>query len=159
MENLVTKLSQRLLHLRQAIAVAESCTGGYLAKVLTDQAGSSQWFEAGVVSYSNAAKQHFLGVSEAMLAEHGAVSLQTAEAMAQGMLKQTSADITVAITGIAGPTGGTLEKPVGMLCFAIASRLYPTLVIEQRFSGDRAQVRQQATIYALEHLLKYLDNE
>ncbi|MEJ2425336.1 MAG: nicotinamide-nucleotide amidohydrolase family protein, partial [Candidatus Thiodiazotropha sp.] len=110
--------AERLLQTGLQLVVAESCTGGWLAKVLTDLPGSSQWFDRGYVTYSNLAKQEMLGVSAEILERWGAVSEQTVEAMVSGALGKSGADLAVAISGIAGPTGGSAEKPVGTVCFA-----------------------------------------
>ena len=139
-----------------AIAVAESCTGGWAAQVITHTAGSSAWFERGFVSYSNQAKIDMLGVSEATLEAHGAVSLETAGAMAAGALRHSQAQISLAITGIAGPAGGSPDKPVGTVCFAwcIKNLADPATSTEQCvFGGDRESIRRQAVIQALQGLL------
>lgn len=156
----LTRLADRLGHdLKQAgrsVATAESCTGGWLGAVLTSIPGSSQWYERGFVSYSNMAKREMLGVKTEILARHGAVSEATARAMAEGALAQSQADLTVAITGIAGPTGGSAEKPVGTVCFAWAARKQPIIVRTERFHGDRETVRHQAVIAAIEGLNRLL---
>jgi len=135
------------------IATAESCTGGLLAAALTAVAGSSTVFERGFITYSNAAKQELLGVAGETLAAHGAVSEQTAREMAEGALHHSAADIAVAITGIAGPGGGSEEKPVGLVCFACAARDGETMALVKQF-GDigRADVRYQAMLTALDLL-------
>lgn len=141
-------------HLR--IATAESCTGGLIAAALTSIAGSSDVFERGFVTYSNLAKHQMLGVSEDILGAFGAVSKQVAIAMAEGALNHSTAHLSVAVTGIAGPTGGTAEKPVGLV--HIASRLmkYPTLHEEHHFPGDREAVRKATVEAALALLLRQL---
>src|SRR6185437_15821372 len=116
------RIGQRLKAAGSRLATAESCTGGWVAKACTDVAGSSQWFECGFVTYSNAAKVRDLGVSEATLASHGAVSEPTVREMAAGAVRVSGADIAVAISGIAGPDGGTPGKPVGTVWFAVASK-------------------------------------
>ncbi len=131
------------------IAVAESCTGGLVSKTLTDVAGSSVWFERGLVTYSNAAKTDLLGVSPDLLARHGAVSRECAAAMARGLLVMTPADFAVAITGIAGPGGGTKAKPVGLVWVAWAKRGGRLEVRRLRLKGSRGRVRSQATDAAL----------
>ena len=135
---------------RLKIATAESCTGGLVAGALTEIAGSSDVFDRGFVTYSNAAKQQVLGVSADILREHGAVSRETAEAMARGALGKSSADLVVAITGIAGPGGGAPGKPVGLVHFATAARSGTLTHHEARF-GDigRAQVREKSVLQAL----------
>jgi nicotinamide-nucleotide amidase len=139
------------------LATAESCTGGLVAGVLTDIAGCSDVFDRGFVTYSNAAKQQMLGVPAATLREHGAVSAETAQAMAQGALARAKASLTVAITGVAGPGGGTSAKPVGLVHFAVATRDGALLRREKRF-GDlgRAEVRRKSVDEALDLLLEAL---
>ena len=147
---LADHLGHDLKQAGRSVATAESCTGGWLGAVLTSIPGSSLWYERGFVSYSNMAKREMLGVQTETLTRHGAVSEPTARAMAEGALAHSHADLTVAITGIAGPAGGTAEKPVGMVCFAWAARKQPTQSRTQRFSGDREAVRRQAVMAALE---------
>ncbi len=135
------------------VATAESCTGGLVAGCLTEIAGSSDVFECGFVSYSNAAKTALLGVPAALIAKQGAVSTEVAEAMARGALAHSKADATIALTGVAGPGGGTAEKPVGLVHFSATRRgggvYYQRRVI---FSGDRAAVRLSSVAAALEML-------
>lgn len=130
------------------IAVAESCTGGLIASTLTDIAGSSQWFERGIVSYSNQAKIELLGVLATTLISHGAVSGQTALEMAQGLLQRSPVNLAIAVTGIAGPSGGNIEKPVGTVFIAWASQQRHS-VQGYQFYGDRSAVRTQTVEYAL----------
>lgn len=137
------------------VALAESCTGGLVTTRLTDVAGSSAWVDRAVVSYSNAAKVEALGVPEALLATHGAVSEPVAAAMAEGVRARAGVDVAVAITGIAGPGGGTAEKPVGLVCFAITGAR-GTEVRTSRLAGDRAVVRSLAATTALDLLRRYL---
>lgn len=132
---------------------AESCTGGLVAGAITDVAGSSAWFERGFVTYSNDAKVELLGVPAATIAAHGAVSEAVAAAMAEGALARTPAAFAVAITGIAGPGGGSPGKPVGTVCFAWAARGAPSRAATRHFDGDRRMVREAATIEALTGLL------
>jgi len=141
------------------IATAESCTGGLVAGALTDIAGSSDVLERGFVTYSNEAKVEMLGVDEATLAAHGAVSKPTAEAMAIGAIRRSAADLAVAVTGIAGPGGGSAEKPVGLVHFAAAARDGRHAHRERRF-GDigRGEVRRRSVLVALE-MLEKLANE
>lgn len=146
-------LATALLEKGWQLAVAESCTGGMIAAACTDLAGSSAWFERGFVTYSNAAKTEMLGVPEALLAQHGAVSEPVAAAMAQGALQRSHANITASVTGIAGPSGATTGKPVGMVCFGFATAAGVNTTTKQ-FAGDRAAVRQQAVDYALAQLLR-----
>lgn len=135
------------------IAVAESCTGGLIAGCLTAVPGSSDVLERGFVTYANEAKTDMLGVSEEMLAEHGAVSEAVARAMADGALSHSNADVTVSITGIAGPGGGSDNKPVGLVHLASARKGHDTLHDKYIFNGSRHEIRLQAVIAAL-HLLK-----
>lgn len=139
---------------RRRLVTAESCTGGWLAKCLTDIAGSSQWFERGYVTYSNAAKEQALGVAPEVLVTFGAVSRQSAEQMAAGALHASGAELAVAITGIAGPGGGTTDKPVGLVWIALAMRL-PAGTIqsraeEHRFEGNREAIRRASVGAALQ---------
>ncbi|MBX6424710.1 MAG: CinA family protein [Variibacter sp.] len=137
------------------VAAAESCTGGLVAACLTDIAGSSDVFDRGFVTYSNAAKREMLGVPAEVLDQHGAVSSATAQAMAQGALDRSRAHIAVAITGIAGPSGGSMEKPVGLVHFAAASLNGRTLHRERRYGPiGRAGVRQHSALEALEMMLE-----
>jgi nicotinamide-nucleotide amidase len=132
------------------IATAESCTGGLVIGALTDIAGSSDVVDRGFVTYSNAAKEAMLGVPSATLIAYGAVSRETAEAMARGALNQSPADLAVAVTGIAGPGGGTADKPVGLVHFAAARRNGPSIHRERRFGDvDRAEIRRLSVIEAL----------
>ncbi len=149
------KLGTLLTNFGQKLALAESCSGGYVAQVITANSGSSKWFDCAVVSYSNQAKQKLLGVSATTLGEFGAVSRQTACAMAEGMLRVSSADICASITGIAGPSGGSDAKPVGTVHFAIAATNSKIKTYSQHFQGDRQQVRQQAVDYILDKLISY----
>ena len=131
------------------IATAESCTGGLIAATLTEIAGASDVLERGFVTYSNDAKQEMLGVPAEMLRAVGAVSEEVARAMAAGALAHARADIAVAVTGIVGPGGGSLAKPVGMVCFGITRRGAPPRSERQLFQGDRARIRIQAVARAL----------
>ncbi|MFZ3088280.1 MAG: CinA family protein, partial [Methylotenera sp.] len=123
------------------LAMAESCTGGMTAQAITSVAGSSEWFDRGFVTYSNAAKIDMLGVSSETLDKFGAVSEQTASEMALGALKNSASQIAGSITGIAGPDGGTEAKPVGMVCFAWAGQNFPVSTDTQLFHGNREQIR------------------
>ena len=139
------------------IAAAESCTGGWIAKALTDIAGSSQWLECGFVTYSDAAKVRDLGVSVDTLARCGAVSEPVVREMAVGALRVTGSDVAVAVSGIAGPDGGTAEKPVGTVWFCVAARRGTALTHHcelKRFDGDRAAVRECAVAHALRLILQ-----
>ena len=154
LEKLAERLGALLLERGEWLAAAESCTGGWLAQSVTAIAGSSAWFDRGFVTYSNAAKVDMLGVPEATLDRHGAVSEATARAMAQGVLDHSRADWSVAITGIAGPSGGSPEKPVGTVCFAWAWRDGGCEACTCHFAGDRATVRERSVHYALSGLLQ-----
>ncbi|HTY93520.1 MAG TPA: nicotinamide-nucleotide amidohydrolase family protein [Steroidobacteraceae bacterium] len=138
------------------VATAESCTAGWVAKTLTDVAGSSRWVEGGYVVYSNAAKMRDLKVPAATLRRHGAVSEETVLAMARGARRATGADLVIAISGIAGPDGGTPEKPVGTVWFGIAlrQRAMSARATRRIFAGDREAVRRQAVDFALQLLLR-----
>jgi nicotinamide-nucleotide amidase len=153
LERLAARLGQAMLHRGWRLAVAESCTGGWAAQALTAVAGSSEWFERGFVTYSNDAKQDLLGVSGKTLVRSGAVSTDTAREMAKGALTHSRAQAAFAITGIAGPSGGSPEKPVGTVCFAWARHGEPTLTAREHFPGDRRQVRAQAVRHALNRML------
>ena len=139
------------------LATAESCTGGWVAGAVTAIAGSSAWFDRGFVTYSNDAKMEMLGVSAATLEAFGAVSEQTAGEMAAGALAHSHAQLALSITGVAGPGGGSVEKPVGMVCFGWAGEGGAPLVITRNFSGDRESVRRQSVICALQGVLERLE--
>jgi len=136
------------------LALAESCTGGWVAQCITAIAGSSDWFDRGFVTYSNGAKIEMLGVTENTLSQHSAVSEQTAREMALGALKHSHASIAAAITGIAGPDGGTQEKPVGTVCFAWATANGDIKTVTRHLSGDREEVRRISVKTVLEVLLQ-----
>ena len=158
LETLAERLGCLLIERGEWLAAAESCTGGWLAQSVTAIAGSSTWFDRGFVTYSNAAKADMLGVSDSTLARHGAVSEAVARAMAQGVLTHSRADWSVAITGIAGPSGGSPEKPVGTVCFAWASKDGGCEAKTCLFSGDRASVREQSVRYALNGLIDRVES-
>jgi nicotinamide-nucleotide amidase len=139
------------------IVTAESCTGGWVAQELTAIAGSSAWFDRGFVTYSNEAKQEMLGVRADTLRQHGAVSEETAREMAQGALGRSRGTVALSITGIAGPTGGTAEKPVGTVCFGWATKQGAMLAERKHFPGDREAVRRQSVEYSLAGVLRLLD--
>lgn len=153
----VALLAQRLNEQEKMLSVAESCTGGWLAKVCTDREGSSHWFERGFVTYTNEAKQELLGVAAQTLASNGAVSELTAAEMAQGALHNSRAQISVAITGIAGPGGGSEAKPVGTVCFGWAVAGQKASSEQCHFEGDRESVRAQAVLHALKGLNERLE--
>ena len=146
---LPVRLGETLHQNGKLLTLAESCTGGWIAKVLTDVSGSSGWFDRGFVTYSNESKQEMLGVEEEILRMHGAVSEPVVRAMALGALEQSRADLSVAVSGIAGPGGGTDEKPVGTVWFAWAEQNGEVFAQRNQFDGDRESVRLQAVIAAL----------
>ena len=156
LKELSQQVGEQLLRQRRLLAVAESCTGGWVAKCLTDIAGSSQWFDRGFVSYSNAAKQAMLGVSGDTLETAGAVSEQTVREMAAGVLENSEADVALAISGIAGPGGAMPGKPVGTVCFAWAVAGGEVRAETRHFEGDREAVRRQSVGFALQGLLNVL---
>jgi nicotinamide-nucleotide amidase len=156
MDELAKTLGARLRRASEILATAESCTGGWAAQVVTSVAGSSAWFERGFVTYSNEAKQELLGVRAETLRAHGAVSEETAREMARGALERSRATVSVSITGVAGPAGGTPEKPVGTVCFAWA-RSGEVRSETRRFGGDRESIRRQSVILALEGVMRALD--
>lgn len=151
----IAPLAAQLLARGQRFAVAESCTGGLIAACCTELAGSSDWFDCGFVTYSNAAKTHQLGVPAQLILEHGAVSQAVAAAMAQGALANSQAHIAASVTGVAGPGGGTVTKPVGMVCFGFATAQGVRTYTKQ-FAGDRSQVRAQSVAYVFEQVLQRL---
>jgi nicotinamide-nucleotide amidase len=165
LDGLATELGRRLAAEGLTLATAESCTGGWVAKVVTDVAGSSEWFDRGFVTYSDLAKQEMLGVSAAALEAHGAVSEAVVREMALGVLAHSRAQLSLAISGVAGPAGGSEEKPVGTVWFAWAwaevaaegaetpPRVWTQLV---RFAGNREEIRHQSVRVALERLLELL---
>lgn len=152
------RLGQLLLARNQRVTAAESCTGGLICGAITDIAGSSGWFERGFVVYSNQAKQEMLAVPQTLLETHGAVSSEVVQAMAQNARLMANADWAVAVSGVAGPTGGSAEKPVGLVWFAWAGQ--DILRHEQRiFTGDRAAVRSQAVQHALACLVHLIEGQ
>jgi nicotinamide-nucleotide amidase len=163
---LTQRLSEVLLQRGWMLATAESCTGGMVSAGCTALAGSSQWFERGFVSYSNEAKHDMLGVPKALIEQHGAVSEAVAQAMVLGALKKSQAQVALAVTGIAGPTGGSPAKPEGTVCFAwgLPTDGGPTIGAETawvkvqtcHFEGDRATVRHATLTHALGQLLELL---
>lgn len=154
--DLSAELGERLQQRRYLLTTAESCTGGWLAKLITDVAGSSAWFDRGFVTYSNEAKMDMLGVPAEVFTEHGAVSEMCVRAMAQGALGHSRAQLSVAISGIAGPGGGSAEKPVGTVWMAWG-RENECLARCFHFPGDREQVRRAAVEQALQGLLNFID--
>lgn len=156
LDALSAELGRRLSAGGLKLATAESCTGGWIAKVVTDIPGSSGWLERGFVTYSNQSKQELLGVSANTLARTGAVSVETVTEMALGALANSRADLAVAVTGIAGPGGGSEEKPVGTVVFAWVRRGEEPLTQRVQFAGERDEVRHQSVRLALERLLELL---
>ncbi len=154
-QELVKRLAEQLQARGLMLATAESCTGGLIAAACTDVAGSSAWFERGFVSYSNEAKSELLGVPAALIAQHGAVSEPVARAMAAGAVQHARAQVSVAVTGVAGPSGGSADKPVGTVWFAWAT---PEGLWSERqvLAGDRAAVRAATVAHALAGLLQRL---
>jgi len=151
-----TLVGARLKERGLVLACAESCTGGWVAQTVTAVAGSSAWFDRGFVTYSNQAKQDMLGVPAQTLEQYGAVSEETAHAMVVGALTHSLAQVALSITGIAGPTGGTPEKPVGLVCFGWAKG-EAVQTESVRFDGDREAVRRQAVIHVLQGLLALIE--
>ena len=154
---LAARVGHKLRAAERRVVTAESCTGGWVAKALTDIPGSSQWFECGYVTYSTAAKMRDLGVAARTLESFGAVSEQTVREMAEGALRVAGANVAMAVSGVAGPDGGTPGKPVGLVWFCAAARQGQAIDIiaeEQHFDGDRAIVRSRAVRHALRLLLR-----
>lgn len=159
LESRVAALGDALRARGWMLATAESCTGGLIAAACTAIAGSSDWFERGIVSYSNAAKVELLGVPAALIAAHGAVSAEVARAMAEGALAHSKAQLAVAVTGIAGPGGATPGKPVGTVWLALAQRGAPAQAELLQLGGDRAAVREQTVRHALARLRQWADKK
>lgn len=157
LQDIASAVAERLCRRNWMMTAAESCTGGWVAKVCTDLPGSSAWFERGFVTYTNEAKQEMLGVKALTLSEHGAVSEATVREMAQGALANSRAQLSLAISGIAGPGGATPDKPVGTVCFAWSVEGLPLQSERACFDGDREAVRRQAVAHALDGVLKRLD--
>lgn len=153
---LVKRIAHLLSQHNLSCAVAESCTGGLIAARLTDYPGSSMWFDCGLVTYSNTAKQQFLGVSPEILTQFGAVSQETVTAMAEGILQRTQVHYSLAVSGIAGPGGGSLEKPVGTVWFAWASQNQPTQSQVHYLHGTRTKIRKTCVTIALSGLLEII---
>jgi nicotinamide-nucleotide amidase len=154
---LATLVGARLKAKGLKLATTESCTGGWVAQTVTAVSGSSVWFDRGFVTYSNDAKREMLGVRAETLAAHGAVSEHTAREMASGALEHSGAGVALAVTGVAGPTGGSPGKPVGMVCFAWALRGAVVESETQRFEGDRESVRRQSVIRSLQGVLERVE--
>jgi len=152
----VTDLANQLIRRRLTVCTAESCTGGLIAKVFTDLEGSSSWFDCGFITYSNQAKQSMLGIDGGLIDNSGAVSQPVVCAMAEGAITNSSAKIAIATSGIAGPGGGTKEKPVGMVWISWAGKNYHTESQCFFFDGDRDSVRNQATKAAIAGCVKFI---
>jgi len=150
-QQLVTKLAEQLTARGEKLATAESCTGGLIAKTLTDLAGSSDWFDRGFVTYSNAAKTEMISVPALVIEQYGAVSEPVVNAMVTGALKHSAADYAIAVTGVAGPGGGSAEKPVGTVWIGVGSK-NQLIARKYVFPGDRDAVRQATLVTALESL-------
>ena len=159
-DRIAEALGKTCLALGIKVVTAESCTGGLIAGTLTDVPGASAWFDRGFVTYSNEAKKAMLGVREETLTEFGAVSKETAEEMALGAVAHSGAGAAVSVTGIAGPGGGTPEKPVGSVCFGVAESVtgFPRCTtVVKHFDGDRVSVRQQSVAFAIAELQRSLE--
>jgi nicotinamide-nucleotide amidase len=155
--DLAASVGQLLKQKRLLAVTAESCTGGGVSQALTEIAGSSAWFDCGFVTYSNASKNELLNISEALIAQHGTVSEEIAAAMAEGALANSSADVALSTTGIAGPDGAVPGKPVGTVCFGwiVDNTTHTERLV---FHGDRQAVREQTVLHALQGLQRYLSN-
>ncbi len=153
--DLAARVGRALQQKGWLLATAESCTGGGVAQAITEIAGSSEWFDCGLITYSTASKTELLDVSAALLAQHGAVSEEIAAAMAEGALANSNANVALSTTGIAGPTGAVPGKPVGTICFGWASAS-ATRTERLVFAGDRHAVREQTVAHALRGLLRFL---
>ncbi|HEY6721901.1 MAG TPA: CinA family protein [Burkholderiales bacterium] len=154
---LARRVGAQLGKRRLKLATAESCTGGWIAQTVTSVSGSSAWFDRGFVTYSNEAKQELLGVRSRTLSRHGAVSRETAKEMAAGALARSRAQVSIAVTGVAGPGGGTKAKPVGTVCVAWARRRGAMESVTRHFPGGRERVRRQSVVFALQGLLERLE--
>ena len=159
MDTLAAQVGAALKAHGMMLATAESCTGGGVAQAVTDIAGSSAWFERGFVTYTNQSKVEMLGVRQSTLDTHGAVSEMTVREMAAGALAHSQADVAVAVSGIAGPSGGTPEKPVGTVCFAWAMRGAEPQVSRHILAGDRAAVREESVQITLQGILNILNQQ
>ncbi len=156
MQDLAADLGQACQRAGAVLACAESCTAGWIGKRITDVPGSSAWFDRGFITYSNAAKQDMLGVSAETLAQHGAVSSETAAQMVRGALAASRADLAVAVTGVAGPDGGTDDKPVGLVWIAFCRRGGEPECERRQFTGGRENIRRATVRAALEGLIRRL---
>lgn len=159
LRELAGKLGERLRAAGLTVTTAESCTGGWIAKCITDIPGSSEWFDRGFVTYSNEAKTELLGVSESLLAEYGAVSEDAVRAMSEGALERSRADLVVSVSGVAGPGGGSDDKPVGTVWFCWQRRGGEPMVRTVPFDGDRETVRREAVKGAIWGLIGLTDGD
>jgi nicotinamide-nucleotide amidase len=157
--NLSKQLGEALKEKNYTLALAESCTGGLAAAAMTDIAGSSAWFDCGFVTYSNTAKQTMLNVTLETLKQYGAVSEETAQAMVIGALNNSQADIAGSVTGIAGPTGGSNNKPVGTVCFAYTIKNSQLITTTKHFTGNRQQIRHQSVMHLFNGLMDLIKNQ
>ncbi len=157
--SLAEEIGRRMLARRHKLVIAESCTGGWIAKCVTDVAGSSQWFDCGFVTYSNEAKVKLLGLSDSLLARYGAVSQEAVQHMASGALAKSRAQLAVAVSGIAGPGGGTEDKPVGTVCFAWHLTGKACQTETRELTGNRRMVREKAVIIVFEGILSVYDRD
>ena len=155
-EELVQQLAAKLIEKGWMLATAESCTGGMIAAACTDLAGSSQWFDRGFVTYSNEAKTEMLGVPAELIEKHGAVSEEVVRAMAEGAIRHSRAQVSIAVTGIAGPRGGSVEKPVGTVWVGIQIPKTSTLIHHLKLNGERCCIRHQVVHIATQALNSYL---
>jgi nicotinamide-nucleotide amidase len=153
MKELINTIAKQSKSKNLKLVTAESCTGGGIAYQLTSVPGSSEWFERGFVTYSNESKKELLHVPDMIINNFGAVSEETAQAMAEGALRNSHADIAMSVTGVAGPDGGTEEKPVGTVCFGLATKSGTIATKTQYFTGNRASIREQSIVYSLESLI------
>jgi nicotinamide-nucleotide amidase len=156
MYRLAEKVGAALKKRKLMLATAESCTGGWISEAVTMVPGSSDWFERGFVTYTYISKREMLGVKEATLGRHGAVAEEVVREMAEGALAHSHAQVAVAVSGVAGPSGGTPEKPIGTVCFAWAAKDGATRAETRRFSGNREAVRRRSVEHALKGLLALL---
>ena len=157
MNELALRLAETLQAKNHKLVTAESCTGGWVAQLVTSVAGSSAFFERGYVTYSNDAKQELLGVSADTLKKHGAVSEEAAHEMAAGALSRSKGTVALSVTGIAGPAGGSAGKPVGTVCFGWALVGHEPITETRVFMGDRENVRRQSVVHSLERVLRLLE--
>ena len=155
LQDLAIKIGQLLTRTKKSVSTAESCTGGWVGKEFTGIPGSSNWYGFGFITYSNKAKLKTLGVTKDTLLAEGAVSERVVKEMAEGALRNSGSDFSISISGIAGPTGGTDDKPVGTVCIGIGSKTKITC-FTKFFQGNRDDVRKQSVAFALQELLKYL---